>query len=59
MAKEYERQHYLTESYLKGFVDNSYEGFVVWQYRKSTGIIRPVYSKEAAVGKYLHSIVKS
>ena len=59
MAKDYERQHYLTESYLKGFVDKSYEGFVVWQYRKSTGQIRQIYTKEAAVGEYLHSMIKS
>ena len=59
MAKDYERQHFLTKSYLESFVDESYEGFVVWQYRKSTGKIRPVYTKEAAVGEYLYSIVRS
>lgn len=59
MAKDYERQHFITKSYLKGFIDDSYEGFVVWKYRKSTGEIRQVYTKEAAVGEYLYSIIKS
>ena len=59
MAKDYKRQHYLTNSYLKGFIDRNYEGFVVWKYRKSTGEIRPMYTKESAVGEYLYSIVDS
>ncbi len=62
MAKqnaEYIRQHFLTESYLKGFVDGDYEGFVIWQYRKSKGEIRPRFTKEAATGEYLYSIVQS
>ena len=56
---EHLRQHFLTESYLKGFVDRDYEGFVIWQYRKSKGEIRPLFTKEAATGEYLYSIVQS
>ena len=52
---EYGRQHYLAQSYLKGFADRARKD-AIWQYCKSTNDIRLKGIRNVARGRHLYSI---